>query len=82
MERLLTLPTAALLLLQQPILLSSTTCLVLGPSSFADTTRAATPAKILLLEQQHLSVREFSQAEQQPQCILVVHASAQLLWKH
>lgn len=36
---------AALLLLQNLILLSSTTCLVLGPSSFADTTRAATPAK-------------------------------------
>lgn len=31
------------------ILLSSTTCLVLGPSSSADTTRAATPAK----EQEH-----------------------------
>lgn len=41
--------TAALLMLQKPILLSSTTCLVLGLSSFADTTRAATPAK----EQQH-----------------------------
>lgn len=47
--QLLMLPTAALLLLQKPILLSSTTCLVLEPSSFADTTRAATPAK----EQQH-----------------------------
>lgn len=43
--QLLMLPTAALLLLQNLILLSSTTCLVLGPSSLADKTRAATPAK-------------------------------------
>lgn len=75
--QLLMLPTAVLLLLQKPILLSSTTCLVLGPSSFVDTTRAATSAK----EQQHqaLQVCDLSHSEQHPQGILVVRGFAQLL---